>query len=166
LKYNGLYTLYVKQEDLGPQAAHSSVLTARVYVHTIPPLYRLAGHAFVVLVDYGEPTDDAAAYMGDGLIHLTANKLQSVTLMHEILHGLGATHQEWDDLIREGYQFDAEDRGLMTFEKGELRDLGLEEKNRALLGWPHVAALHLDNDSTTHLPPNSLAALLIPTNPN
>jgi len=138
------------------------VLTARVYVHTIPPLYRLAGRAFVVLVDYGGPTDDTAAYMGDGLILLTASKLRPVTLMHEILHGLGATHQDWDTLIRQDYQFDPEDRGLMTFEKGELRDLGLEEKNRALLGWPLVATLHLNNDTADQTTTNPLVALLNP----
>jgi hypothetical protein len=61
--------------------------------------------------------------------------------MHEILHGLGATHQDWNALEAQGYKFDPEDRGLMTFERGELVYLGLEEKNRALLGWPRVAVV-------------------------
>ena len=68
-------------------------------------------------------------------------------MMHEILHGLGATHQDWNSLEAQGYKFDPEDRGLMTFEHGELLYLGLEEKNRALLGWPHVGVIR------PHLPP-------------
>ena len=64
-----------------------------------------------------------------------------------ILHGLGATHQEWDVLVRQGYIFDPVDRGLMTFDKGELRDLGLEEKNRVLLDWPQVPVIRLPNES-------------------
>ncbi len=62
-------------------------------------------------------------------------------MMHEILHGLGATHQEWNLLMAQGYKFDPEDRGLMTFERGEILYLGLEEKNRALLGWPQVGVV-------------------------
>src|SRR6266481_6692620 len=79
--------------------------------------------------------------MGDGIIHLSASKLQTLVVMHEILHGLGATHQEWNALQAAGYRFDPEDRGLMTFVHGEILDLGLEEKNRALLGWPQVGVV-------------------------
>lgn len=154
-----LYTLYVKEGDLDPTAAGGHLLTSRVYVHTIPPLYKLAGQAFVILVDYRVRADGEAAYMGDGLIHVSANKLQTMVLMHEILHGLGATHKEWENLEAKGYQFDPDDRGLMTFEKGELRDLGLEEKNRSLLGWPHVAVIHFPGDTAAvpalNLPPSS-----------
>lgn len=147
LKFGGLHTLYVTEGDLDPSGPKAGLLTSRVYVHTIPELYRLDGQAFVVLIDYRYQSEDEAAYMGDGLIHLAANKLQTMVLMHEVLHGLGATHQEWGALIGQGYRFDPEDRGLMTFENGELKDLGLEEKNRALLGWPHVAVLRMQSDT-------------------
>ena len=83
---------------------------------------------------------------------MSAEKLGTLTLMHEILHGMGATHQEWAYLESQGYRFNPEDRGLMTFSKGELEDLGLEEKNRALLGWPRVADIHLPAE-TAAIPP-------------
>lgn len=141
LSFAGLHTLYVKEGDIDPESSGGHLLTSRVYIHTIPQLYKLAGEAFVVLLDYREQSDGEAAYMGDGLIHLSASKLQTLIVMHEILHGLGATHQEWNLLEAEGYKFDPEDRGLMTFEHGEILDLGLEEKNRALLGWPQVGVV-------------------------
>jgi hypothetical protein len=108
----------------------------------------MGGASLVILVDYRTPWDGEAAYMGDGLIHMAANKLRPMTLMHEILHGLGATHQEWNTLARQGYRFDPADRGLMTFDKGDLLDLGLEEKNRVLLDWPKVPVLRLPNETT------------------
>lgn len=141
LRFSGLHTLYVKEGDIDPESSGGHLLTSRVYVHTIPQLYKLAGDAFVVLVDYREQADGEAAYMGDGLIHLSASKLQTLVVMHEILHGLGATHQEWNAFEAQGYKFDPDDKGLMTFEQGEIVNLGLEEKNRALLGWPHVATI-------------------------
>jgi len=149
LKFAGLHTLYVQEGDLDPESSGGHLLTSRVYVHTIPELYKLAGDAFVVLVDYREQSDGEAAYMGDGLIHLSASKLQTLVVMHEILHGLGATHQEWNAFEAQGYKFDPDDRGLMTFEQGEIVSLGLEEKNRALLGWPRVAVVrpHFATDS-------------------
>jgi hypothetical protein len=161
LKFGGLHTLYVKEGDIDPASSGGHLLTSRVYIHTIPQLYKLAGDAFVVLVDYRAQADDEAAYMGDGLIHLSARKLEHMILMHEILHGLGATHNEWNYLSSVGYKFDPEDRGLMTFDRnGELRDLGLEEKNRALLGWPHVAVVRLGSGSDVAaapaLPPSGL----------
>ena len=39
----------------------------------------------------------------------------------------------------------------MTFERGEILDLGLEEKNRALLGWPQVGVVRPRFDSDTEL---------------
>jgi tetratricopeptide (TPR) repeat protein len=147
LQFKGLHTLYVEQGDLDPSGAMANILTSRVYVHTLPQLYRLAGQAFVVLIDYRVQDDGEAAYMGDGLIHISASKFQPMVVMHEILHGLGATHQDWYALEGKGFRFDPADRGLMTFEKGELHDLGLEEKNRALLGWPEVADIHFSNDA-------------------
>lgn len=139
VSYAGLRTLYVKEGDMDPASSGGHVLTSRVYAHTIPELYRLAGEAFVVLIDYRAQSEGEAAYMGDGIIHISASKLQPLVLMHEILHGLGATHQEWNYLAGQGYRFDPEDRGLMTFERGEILTLGLEEKNRALLSWPQVS---------------------------
>ncbi len=141
LHFAGLHTLYVKEGDIDPESSGGHLLTSRVYVHTLPPLYKLSGEAFVILIDYREQDDGEAAYMGDGLIHLSASKLQTLVVMHEILHGLGATHQEWNAFEAQGYKFDPEDRGLMTFEHGEILDLGLEEKNRALLGWPQVGVV-------------------------
>lgn len=141
LHFAGLHTLYVSEGDIDPESSGGHLVTSRVYVHSIPELYKLAGEAFVVLIDYREQSGGEAAYMGDGLIHLSADKLQTLVVMHEILHGLGATHQDWNSLEAQGYKFDPEDRGLMTFEKGELLYLGLEEKNRALLGWPRVAVV-------------------------
>lgn len=141
LHFAGLHTLYVKEGDMDPESSGGHLLTSRVYMHTIPPLYKLAGQAFVVLVDYRTLSDGEAAYMGDGLIHLSASKMQTLVVMHEILHGLGATHQDWNTLLADGYRFDPEDRGLMTFDHGEILDLGLEEKNRALLGWPRVGVV-------------------------
>ena len=143
LHYQGVQTLYVRAGDVDPTAVGGNLLTSRVYAHTIPQLYRLAGQAFVVLVDYRESAEDEAAYMGDGILHVSANKLQTLVLMHEILHGLGATHQDWNYLERQGYHFDPEDRGLMTFENGELKYFGLESKNRAILDWPAVAVVRL-----------------------
>lgn len=143
VNYQGVYTLYVKDGDIDPEITGGHVLTSRVYVHTIPELYKLAGNAFVILVDYRRGAEDEAAYMGDGLIHLSASKLGTMVIMHEILHGLGATHRDWSYLESQGYRFDPEDRGLMTFERGELKDLGLEEKNRALLGWPQVSVVRM-----------------------
>jgi len=141
LRFAGLHTLYVSEGDIDPESSGGHLVTSRVYVHSIPQLYRLAGEAFVVLIDYREQAAGEAAYMGDGLIHLSADKLQTLVVMHEILHGLGATHQDWNTLEAQGFKFDSEDRGLMTFEKGELPYLGLEEKNRALLGWPRVSVV-------------------------
>jgi hypothetical protein len=141
LRFAGLHTLYVQEGDLDPASSGGHLLTSRVYIHTIPPLYKLAGEAYVVLLDYRTQADGEAAYMGDGLIHLSAAKFKTLVLMHEILHGLGATHQEWNALEAHGYRFDPEDRGLMTFVHGEIMDLGLEEKNRALLGWPQVGVV-------------------------
>jgi hypothetical protein len=149
LQFKESHTLYVKTSDLDPSSmSTTNLLASRVYVHTIPPLYKWAGRAFVILVDYRTQWDGEAAYMGDGLIHIAANKLRPMTLIHEILHGLGATHQEWNALIRQGYQFDPTDRGLMTFSKGELLDLGMEEKNRVLLDWPKVPTLRLPAETT------------------
>jgi len=147
LSYQGLQTLYVRAGDVDPENSGGSLLTSRVYVHTIPQLYRLAGKGFVVLVDYRQSAADEAAYMGDGILHVSANKLQTLIVMHEILHGLGATHQDWNYLERQGYKFDPEDRGLMTFENGELKYFGLEAKNRALLGWPPVAVVRLSGNT-------------------
>ena len=145
VSFAGLHTLYVAEGDMDPVSSGGHLLTSRVYLHTIPELYRLAGQAFVVLVDYRAQAEDEAAYMGDGLIHISASKLKTLVVMHEILHGLGATHQDWSVLEGQGFQFDPEDRGLMTFERGEILNLGLEEKNRATLGWPHVAVLHFSD---------------------
>lgn len=155
LAFRDSRTLYIKKTDLDFSDPGTNVLISRVYVHTLAPLYRLAGKAFVVLVDYRAQADSQAAYMGDGIIHIAAGKLSSVTLMHEILHGLGATHQEWNTLTSQGYTFNAEDRGLMTFSKGELHDLGLEEKNRILLDWPRVETIRLPQEN------QDLAAVLI-----
>jgi len=143
LSYQGQETLYIRSGDLDPSVEGGRILTARVYVHTLPQLYRRAGEGFAVLVDYRERAEDQAAYMGDGIIHISAKKLQSLILMHEILHGLGATHQDWNFLERQGYRFDPEDRGLMTFEDGVIKYLGLEAKNRAVLDWPPVAVVKL-----------------------
>ena len=151
LRFSGLHTLYIKEGDLDPESSGNHLLTSRVYVHTLPELYKLAGQAFVVLIDYREQADDEAAYMGDGIIHLSASKLQTLVVMHEILHGLGATHQEWNLLEAVGYKFDSEDRGLMTFDHGEILDLGLEEKNRSLLGWPQVGVVRPRFSSDTQL---------------
>ncbi len=159
LRFEGLHTLYVKEGDMDPESSGGHLLTSRVYGHTIPQLYHLAGEAFVILVDYREQAEGEAAYMGDGLIHLSASKLQTLVIMHEILHGLGATHQEWNLLEALGYKFDPEDRGLMTFDRnGEILDLGLEEKNRALLGWPQVGVVRPRFTSDTQLaePPTHL----------
>jgi hypothetical protein len=136
-------TLYVRAGDVDPENSGGNLLTSRVYAHTLPQLYRLAGKGFAVLVDYRPGAADEAAYMGDGILHVSANKMQTLTLMHEILHGLGATHQDWNYLERQGYKFDPEDRGLMTFDNGELKYFGLEAKNRAVLGWPAVAVVRL-----------------------
>jgi tetratricopeptide (TPR) repeat protein len=148
LQFNGVETLYGKMDNVPPATAQTSLLASRVYVHTIPPLYRLAGQAFVILIDYHAASDEEAAYMGDGIIRISSTKLHTMTLMHEILHGLGATHQEWAALTRLGYTFDPDDRGLMTFDQGELHDLGLEEKNRVLLDWPRVVRLQVPSEST------------------
>jgi tetratricopeptide (TPR) repeat protein len=148
VQFKESHTLYVKENDLDAPGSSSNLLASRVYVHTIPQLYRWAGRAFVILVDYRTQWEGEAAYMGDGIIHIAADKVRPMTLMHEILHGLGATHQEWNSLIHQGYRFDPEDRGLMTFSKGELRDLGLEEKNRILLDWPKVPTLRLPTEAT------------------
>jgi len=153
LQYKGLQTLYVREGDLDPATVGGRLLTSRVYAHTIPQLYRLAGQAFVVLVDYRENAEDEAAYMGDGILHVSANKLQTLTLMHEILHGSGATHQDWNYLERQGYHFDPEDRGLMTFDNGELHYFGLESKNRILLDWPPVSVVHLSGQTDIALAP-------------
>jgi tetratricopeptide (TPR) repeat protein len=157
LSFGGVETLYGKSEEVDPFGAHAGILTTRVYIHTIAPLYRLAGQAFVVLLDGLGPVDEGTAYMGDGLIRIAASKLNSVTLMHEVLHGLGATHQDWATLTRMGYQFDPEDKGLMTFRKGELLDFGLEEKNRVLLDWPHVLPVSLPNENV------ALSAVTLPS---
>src|ERR1035437_536192 len=141
LRFAGLHTLYVKEGDIDPESSGGHLLTSRVYIHTIPQLYKLAGEAFVVLVDSRGQAEGEAAYMGDGLIHLSASKLETLVVMHEVLHGLGATHQEWNSFEAQGFRFDPEDRGLMTFEHGQIVFLGLEEKNRALLGWPQVAVV-------------------------
>ncbi len=141
LSFKGVDTLYVKQGDLDPAATGGHILTSRVFVHTIPELYRLSGEAFVMLVDYRAQSGGEAAYMGDGLIHISADKLQNLVMMHEVLHGLGATHKDWSTLENQGFQFDPDDRGLMTFERGEIKDLGLEEKNRSVLGWPQVTVV-------------------------
>ena len=162
LSYQGLHTLYVDDGDVDPEAVGGRLLTSRVYVHTIPPLYKLAGKAYVVLVDYRTKSQDEAAYMGDGIIHISANKLRDLVLMHEILHGLGATHQDINYLTREGYQFDPDDKGLMTFEKGELHHLGLEEKNRSLLGWPRVSVITLSPQ--TPIPNTSETAAVLGDN--
>lgn len=141
LSYQGVDTLYISEGEMDPESSGGHILTSRVYAHTLPQLYKLAGQAFVVLIDYRYSAEDEAAYMGDGIIHVSASKLQSLVLMHEILHGLGATHQDWNALQAQGFKFDPEDRGLMTFQQGEIVDLGLEEKNRALLGWPQVGVV-------------------------
>jgi hypothetical protein len=138
-------TLYVRQEDFDLNDTHATIFSSRLYVHTLAPLYRWAGRAFVVLIDHRPQADGQAAYMGDGIIHIGADKLRSMTLMHEILHGLGATHQEWNIFESQGFTFDRTDRGLMTFDKGELRFLGLEEKNRVLLDWPPVATIRMQS---------------------
>ena len=127
LAYQTNETLYVQDGDLDPESAGGRILTSRVYAHTIPELYRRSGDAFIVLVDYRERAEDDAAYMGDGIIRISARKLQTVVLMHEILHGLGATHKDWNYLERAGYHFDPNDRGLMTFgPDGDLPYFGLE----------------------------------------
>lgn len=141
LSFKGVHTLYISEGDMDPQSSGGHLLTSRVYMHTIPQLYQAAGEAFAVLIDYRMTSEAEAAYMGDGLIHVSAARLDPLILMHEILHGLGATHQEWNSLQAMGYHFDPEDRGLMTFDHGEIRDLGLEEKNRAVLGWPQVGVV-------------------------
>lgn len=153
LEFRGLHTLYVKEGDLDPASSGGHLLTSRVYVHTIPQLYKLAGDAFVVLVDYRLQAEGEGAYMGDGLIHISAQKFQTMVLMHEILHGLGATHREWNYLESQGYRFDPDDRGLMTFDHGELNDLGMEEKNRALLGWPRVSVVRLGGRNNMAIAP-------------
>jgi len=150
-------TLYVKPGDLDPTITGGHLLTSRVYVHTLPSIYKWVGEAFIVLVDYRQSADGEAAYMGDGIVHISARKMQPLVLMHEILHGLGATHQDWNTLVREGHHFDPEDKGLMTFEKGEIVYLGLEEKNRALLGWPRVAVVKLN--TTPETPTTALPVL-------
>lgn len=152
LEYKGLDTLYVQDGDMDPTSSGAHLLTSRVWAHSLPQLYKLAGQAFVVLVDYRISSDGEAAYMGDGIIHVSASKFQSLVLIHEVLHGLGATHNEWALLSKKGYQFDSDDRGIMTFDQGEIRDLGLEEKNRAVLGWPRVAVVHFAEPSDGSLP--------------
>jgi len=149
LRFAGLHTLYVKEGDIDPESSGGHLITSRVYVHTIPQLYKLAGDAFAVLVDYRQTADGEAAYMGDGLIHLSASRLETLVVIHEILHGLGATHQEWNSLEAQGYRFDPEDRGVMTFDHGQILDLGLEEKNRAVVGWPRVAVVRPTLESNT-----------------
>ena len=73
-----------------------------------------------------------------------------------------------------GYKFDADDRGIMTFVGGEILDLGLEEKNRALLGWTQVGVVRprfddepaIPEDETRtafNTPGNRDAAQLIPS---
>jgi hypothetical protein len=178
LRFSGLHTLYIKEGDLDPESSGGHLLTSRVYVHTIPQLYQLSGEAFVVLVDYRAESEGEAAYMGDGIIHLSASKLQTLVLMHEILHGLGATHQEWNALEAQGYRFDPLDRGLMTFDHGEILDLGLEEKNRALLGWPQVGVVRprfaidtqfvqVNEESTSEpIPDNETATAQVPFTPS
>ena len=151
LRFAGMHTLYIQEGDLDPESSGGHLLTSRVYVHTLPQLYKLAGDAFVILIDYREQADEEAAYMGDGLIHLSASKLGTLVMMHEILHGLGATHQEWNAFEAQGYKFDSEDRGLMTFQQGEILDLGLEEKNRALLGWPQVGVIRPNFEADTRI---------------
>lgn len=133
LELKQLDTLYVRPGDLDPTQSGGDILTSRVYVHTLPSVYQWVGEAFIVLVDYRESSTGEASYMGDGIIHVSASKLQPLTLMHEILHGLGAVHQ-----VNSGA---TADRGLMTFEKGEILELGLDEKNRLLLGWPRVSVV-------------------------
>lgn len=156
--FQDVSTLYVKPGDFDPQLSNGQLLTSRVYTHTLPSVYQWVGKAFIVLVDYRESADGEAAYMGDGIVHICANKLQPLVLMHEILHGLGATHQEWNLLKREGYAFDPEDKGIMTFEKGEIVYLGLEEKNRTLLDWPRVAVVKLNTPPTA--PPAAAVPVL------
>lgn len=148
LAYQAQQTLYVRDGDVDPASVGGRLLTSRVYAHTLPPLYRLAGQAFVILVDYRESARDEASYVGDGIVYISANKLHTMVLMHEILHGLGATHQDWNYLEREGYRFDPEDVGLMTFENGELPYFGLESKNRAVLDWPPVAMVKFTAEPT------------------
>ncbi|MFA5974571.1 MAG: hypothetical protein WC859_00200 [Elusimicrobiota bacterium] len=155
LSFGGLRTLYVREGDMDPTASGGHLLTSRVYAHSIPELYRLSGEAFVILVDYREQSTGEASYMGDGIIFLSASKFQPMTLMHEILHGMGATHQDWNYLQTQGYQFDSEDRGLMTFEKGEILDLGLETKNRATLGWPQVSVIRFGGADLAAVPRNT-----------
>jgi len=158
LKFKEMKTLYVADGDLDPDSMGGHLLTSRVYIHTIPSLYRLAGQAFVVLIDYRVRSEEETAYMGDGLIHLSANKLSPMVVMHEILHGLGATHQEWGALQRLGHRFDPDDRGLMTFgQNGELHDLGIEEKNRAVLGWPRVSVIRLPSDTDNARLPDAMS---------
>jgi|GEM_PF-2347866 hypothetical protein len=150
LKFEGVHTLYVQEGGVDPMDMGGRVLTSRVYLHTIPQLYRLAGKAYVVLIDFRQSAESEAAYMGDGLIHVSASHFNTMVLMHEILHGLGATHQDWNTLVSEGYKFDPDDRGLMTFgPRGSLQDFGLEEKNRAVLGWPRVPLIHLSSETAS-----------------
>jgi hypothetical protein len=157
LAFQKLETLYVNDGDIDATASGGHILTSRVYMHTLPSLAQLCGKAFIVLVDYRASAKDEAAYMGDGIVYVSASKLQSMVLMHEILHGLGATHQDWAALEAKGYRFDREDRGLMTFDRGEIKDLGLEEKNRALLGWPQVSRLrfHISDVASSAVNPGS-----------
>lgn len=165
LAFQGMDSLYVKEGDVDPISSGGHILTSRVYVHTIPQLYKLAGEGFVVLVDYRASADGEAAYMGDGIIHISASKLQTLVMMHELLHGLGATHNEWAELQKQGFQFDSEDRGLMTFEQGEIRNLGLEEKNRALLGWPRVSVVRFNNDPVAIVTPAQNPSIALHSQP-
>jgi len=161
LQYQGQETLYVRSGELDPTVEGGRSITSRVYVHTLPQIYRLAGDGFVVLVDYRERAADQAAYMGDGIVHISAQKLQTLILMHEVLHGLGATHQDWNYLERQGYRFDPDDRGLMTFEDGEIKYLGLEAKNRAILDWPAVAVVRLSDHTQVALNHTDSQATLV-----
>src|SRR5258706_1601636 len=65
LKFAGLHTLYVKEGDLDPESSGGLLLTSRVYIHTLPKIYKLAGEAFEFIIDYREQADGEAAYMGD-----------------------------------------------------------------------------------------------------
>lgn len=151
LDLKGLHTLYVKPGDIDPTLSGGHLLSSRVYAQTLPAVRRWAGDAFVILVDYRASSAGEAAFMGDGVIHIAADQLGTLVLLHEILHGLGATHQNWASLKQMGHRFDPDDRGLMTFENGEIVYLGLEEKNRALLGWPRVSVVKLNPEAPLNL---------------
>src|SRR5258706_5935472 len=61
LRFAGVHTLYIQEGDLDPESSGGHLLTSRVYIHTIPPLYKLAGEAYVVLLDYRIQADGEAA---------------------------------------------------------------------------------------------------------